>query len=158
MKNLDQKWHLRVMQLKCPQRNGLDSIEFDELVEMACYTNDPEVVRTLLHSLSDDDCGSLEQSVYGVLGSVALELYYKVYVNELGNLINVMPHRCVQLLDYTGRKITEIEVSKICHELAFTYGSVSPDVLKKLCEFIRDKNYLNEFPYSSFFYLLEKHS
>ena len=151
MKTIDASWHSKIAELKCPQKNRASSIEFTNLIDLAIKTNDQEVIRSLFFSLSDDDCGGVEQSVYGVLGTVPINTYYSVLCQEISNLISILPKRTVQLLDFTGYDLEERQVKEICDEILLLYPKSANDTIKKICNVIRSENYLNDFPYNQFY-------
>ena len=151
MNTIDASWHSKIAELKCPQKNRANSIEFTSLIDLAINSNNQEVIKSLFFSLSDEDCGGVEQSVYGVLGTVPLNTYYSVLCQEILNLINIIPKRTVQLLDFTGYDLEERQVKEICDEILLLYPKSANNTIEKICNVIHSENYSNDFLYNQFY-------
>jgi hypothetical protein len=110
---LDEKWFTDVHIHRPGQSRNEDLRYFCTVISRATRTKDRRAIKLLFDTLTDADCGGALESVYGVLGSVDINDYYSVLVENLASMIERAPNSAAQCLDFPGRELTWDEQNQV---------------------------------------------
>jgi hypothetical protein len=146
-KNID-AWLKNLGEVPPPHRFASESKIFCDLVYDVLGTSDPRVVRALFLTLTDEDSGGVLESVYTVLGSVNVDLYFYIYAEIAPNLIANAPKCAVNCLSYYGYTLSEFEVDTAARRIQCTVDAAS---LQKFTNVISQIGAAEDYPISRFF-------
>ena len=146
-KNVD-AWLQSLGEVPPPHRFARESKRFCDLVYDVLGTSDARVVRALFLTLTDEDSGGVLESVYTVLGSVKVDLYFHIYAEIAPSLVANAPKCAVNCLSYYGHRLSEFEVDTVARRIQCT---VDASTLQKLTNVISQIGAEEDYPISRFF-------
>ena len=110
---LPDSWFSEVARLAPPFANDTTARAFSSAIESANFTTDLRAVRLLFRCLSDSDHSGVQTTLVRILGSVKIEDYYSVLLDEMPELMRTAPKSAAGALDYSGYRIEDSKIAEI---------------------------------------------